>query len=247
MVAIWDFIQLLFATVADVILLQAPAAVIGSEDRRWAVAVAIAVVSALSGLLGNAGLLAINRVRGFGIVITWGLVSLQTMVALVFQALVLWLSARAILDHGPDIGTVVRIVLLSTAPHWFAFLSITPFLGPLVERVLWAWTLATLWALMLYVGPGASSGWLVLLVVVVGWLASRLVATLLNPPVQWVRRTVWRTIMRRPLRSSARELLEAATPQVLASQHAPPTPEADAGHVLLGHRASEFEDEGSVR
>ena len=237
MATIWEFISLVIATAVDVMVLRPPVGVIDSTERRWLVALAIALAAALSGLLGNAGLLAINRVRGFGVLVTWGLVSAQTLVALVFQALVLWIAAWAILDEAPEVGVVVRIVLLSTAPLWFGVLAITPFVGPLIERVLWAWTLLTLWALMAHVLPSGTSRWLVLVVVVVGWLASRLVATLLNPPVQWVRRATWRGIMGRPLRSSATELLEAASPQLLASEHAPPTPATDAGHVLLGRPA----------
>ncbi|MGA4670970.1 hypothetical protein ACPCG0_14415 [Propionibacteriaceae bacterium Y1923] len=238
---LWEFIRLVFTTAGDVMTLRAPAEVIGATDQRWQVAVAIAVVAALSGLLGNAGFLAINRVRGLWVVAAWALASLQSLVALAFQGLVLWLAAWVALSDVPDVGSVVRVVLLSTAPLWFAVLAITPYLGPLVLRVLWAWQLLTLWGLMNYLLPDHYSDWGVLGVVVVAWLAATLVKMLLNPVVQWVRRALWRGVMRRPLRTSTRELLEASTPLPLVRQHAPPTRDSDEVHSMLGahHRGNQ--------
>lgn len=238
MATIWQFLHLVLVTAGDVVLLRAPDSVLNPDAMRWRVALAVAILAALSGLLGNAGLLAINRVRGLWVVVTWALVSLQNLIALAFQGLVLWCAAWVVINDVPDVGAVVRVVLLSTAPLWFEFLVITPYIGPMIERVLWGWQLLALWMLMDHLMPDGLSQWLVLLVVVVGWLVARLVAHLLSPVVQWLRRSLWRGIMRRPLRTSATELLAAATPQLLARHHAPPTPEADAGHGLLGSRHS---------
>ena len=238
MATIWQFLHLVLATAGDVMLLRAPDSVLDPDAMRWRVAFGIAVVAALSGLVGNAGLLAINRVRGLWVMVTWALVSLQNVIALAFQGLVLWCAAWIVLDDVPDVGAVVRVVLLSTTPLWFEFLVIAPFVGPMIERVLWGWQLLALWMLMAHLMPDGLSEWLVLVVVIVGWLVARLVAHLLNPVVQWLRRSLWRGIMRRPLRSNAQELLAAANPHLLARQHAPPTPEADAGHSLLGSRHS---------
>ncbi|MGA4506533.1 hypothetical protein ACQB6R_13375 [Propionibacteriaceae bacterium G1746] len=231
MTAIWHFIGLVFASAGDVMLLRPPAELLQGDEVRWGVAIAVVVVSAISGLVGKAGFLAINRVRGFGWVLTLLLVSLQTLVGLVFQGLVLWAAAWAIVNEPPDVGVVVKVVMLSTAPLWFSFFGVMPYLGTLVERVLWAWTLVTLWALMDHLLP-STAPWLVLVVVAVGWLVARLATMLLGAPLQWVRRTVWHAVMRRPLQPSARVLLDAASPQVLAQHHAPPTQAVDAGSVL---------------
>lgn len=233
-----EFLRLVFSTAGDIMALRAPETVLDEGQMRWGVAVAVAVLAALAGLIGNAGLVALNRVRGLWLLVTWVLVSLQALIALAFQGMVLWFAAWIILNDVPDVGAVVRVVLLSTAPLWFEFFAITPYLGPMVERVLWAWQLLALWMLMAHLLPDDLSEWMVLLVVVVGWLVARLVSHLLNPVVQWARRVMWRGIMRRPLRNSAQELLATADPQVLARHHAPPTPAADDGHSLLGSRSS---------
>lgn len=216
-----EFLRLLLHTWGQVATIDPSAEVLHGTHRRWSVAIGIAAVAALSGMVGRLGLLVINRVRGLGVLVAAGLSITQLLVAHIVEGLLLWGLTALVLGDAPSVGVVVRVLLLSAAPLWWSWLAITPFIGMLIERLLWAWTLATSWALMIHLLPGRSQ-WLVLAVVLGAWLVARVVATALNHPVHWVRNAIWKRLTGRPLRVSAAELLAEATPYTLAAEHSPP-------------------------
>lgn len=228
MAEFWAFLGLVVSTAGDVLAGRADAAVLADLDHRWGVAIAIACVAALSGMLGHAGLLAINRVGGFDLAVTWLLASVQLLVTLMFEALVLWVWLRVIVGAHMDLGVALRVVLLASAPLWFSFVGIAPYFGPLIGRVLWGWVLFALWGLLDVLVPQMPA-WQGLLVILTTWISARVIADLLDPAVQWVRRGIWHSVMRRPLRSSATELLAAGTARTIARDHAPPGPQTPGG------------------
>lgn len=216
---VWAWLALVVGAARDVSLLRTTPEMI---TGRWSVPIGIAVVAALSGLVGKAGLLVVNqvRVRDFGI--TWLLESLRLLFAMALQGAVLWGCAHlALPQRAPDLAGVTHIVLYATAPLWFSAIAIAPYIGPLVERVLLGWVLVALWALMDAAMPQASA-WETLAVVLAGWLAYFLASRLLEPVTLWLQRGIWRRVMGRPLRMSAQELLAAASPRQLAEEHLPP-------------------------
>lgn len=221
-----DYLAQLWRTYLDVVTLTPAPELLHGTRWRWLLAVGIVVVSALSGLVGRAGLLAINRVRGAGVLAAWAMTSAQQVLAQALEGLVLWCVTALVLGDAPTVGAVVRVVLLSNAPLWWAWITITPFIGLLLERLLWVWTLLCTWGLMGHLMPARPSA-AVLAVVLAGWLASRLVAAVADAPTRWLRNAVWRRLMGRDLRASAAELLSEASPQVLAADLPPPGSHAD--------------------
>ena len=193
---------------------------VDGDTESWLVALAIAFVSAVSGMVAHAGFLAINRVQGRRLVAAAVLAFAQLLVALAFQGVVLWLCLLP-LGEVMSVGTIVRVVLLSTAPLWWGAIAIAPYVGPLVGRVLWAWTLIALVGQLGVLLPWERR-WQIVLVVAVAWLAARLAAALVDPPVQWVRRRVWRSVMGAPMVLSIDEQLVREAPVAVAQKLAPP-------------------------
>lgn len=195
----------------DVVRLRPAVGALTHHPVGWAVAIGVALTAALSGLVADAGWLAVNRVRGWSLAVAAALVSVRQLLGHTVQGLVVWAACWVLLDTVPAPGRVIELVLLSTAPLWFEALAIAPFVGLRFARVLQSWTLLTMWVLLQRLTGAAN--WPALAVVGLAWLLRLLVNALLGAAGTSLWARVWQLTMGRPVQDSAADLLDQAAPE----------------------------------
>lgn len=173
-------------------------------NASW-VAVTVAVLAGASTLLGNSVVLFLNRVRGVRFVLSLLFNGLGFVVLYAVQALIIAAVGYVVTGERLDIGTSTWAVLLATAPLVFGFFELIPYLGPGIARLLQAWGLIALWAIVevLY----QVDHWMALLIVGVGWGVMQLVSWLVSRPMAALGRVVWRLTTGLPTMVTARDLL----------------------------------------
>ncbi|MGJ6981136.1 hypothetical protein ACSDQ9_11515 [Aestuariimicrobium soli] len=190
-----------------------------STLRYWVVLLGVPLVAAFAGLLGDLGLLVINNIRGFGVAFAGLLTATQMVLTHATQAGLVWLVLLVTPGPTPPITTVLAVVLLSLAPLWFEWVGITPFLGPLFERLLHVWQFLVMWGLTAAV---IDHRWWSLVVVTVAWVARMVVWSLLRAPLSALRGAVWGRL------TGARRLLTASD---MMNQLAAPTAAGELVHT----------------
>lgn len=169
------------------------------------VAVTIAVLAGASTLLGNSVVLFLNRVRGWRFGISLLLNGLGFVALYVVQALVIAVVGYLVTGERLSLLLAAQAVLLSTAPLLFGFFELIPYLGTGIARVLQAWGVVALWAV---VGALYQVGrWTALLVTLLGWGAMQLLSWLLARPLTALGRWVWRLSTGNPTILTAKDLL----------------------------------------
>lgn len=174
--------------------------------HKTAVAVVIAMLAGSSTLIGNSVVLFINRVRGWRFAITVVLNGVAMVILYVVQAVMVALVAPLVVGNaGPGLGTVVRSVMLSSAPLIFGFLVLIPYLGPAIGRVLQAWSVVALWAVVsVAFDTDLVHG---LVITLIGWGAMQLVSWGLSRPMKAVTDKIWQLISGKPSLLSGNDLL----------------------------------------
>ncbi|MDQ7992336.1 MAG: hypothetical protein AAGC63_06245 [Propionicimonas sp.] len=172
---------------------------------QTAVAVTVAVLAGASTLLGNSVVLFLNRVRGwrFGVSLLMNGVSMVVLYAV--QALAIDVVGYLVTGNRVQADIAVKAVLLATAPLILGFFELIPYLGPGIARILQAWGLVALWAVVatLY----AVDRWTALLITLVGWALMQLLSWALARPMSAVGRWIWRLVTGRPTMLTAGDLL----------------------------------------
>lgn len=184
-----------------------------AENTRWLaddpnaswVAVTVAILAGASTLLGNSVVLFLNRVRGVRFTLSLLFNGLGFVVLYAVQALIIAVVGYLVTGQRLDVGMSTWAVLLATAPLVFGFFELIPYLGPGIARILQAWGLIALWAIVevLY----QVSHWTALLIVGVGWGAMQLVSWLLSRPLAVMGQAVWRLVTGLPTMVTAQDLL----------------------------------------
>lgn len=177
-----------------------------ADDRNAAwVAVTIAILAGASTLLGNSVVLFVNRVRGVRFAISLLINGVGFVVLYAVQALIIAVVGYLVTGERLDLGTSTWAVLLATAPLVFGFFELIPYLGPGIARLLQAWGLIALWAVVdvLY----QVGHWRSLLIVGAGWGAMQLVSWLLSRPLAALGALVWRLTTGLPGMVTAHDLL----------------------------------------
>ncbi len=198
-----EFMRSVARQVMDALLLR-PDLGASPTHVEW-VSVTLALLVGASILAGQSAVLAINKVRGpsyFFLLLSMGL----RVAAIVFcVATVLWVLGLLTGTHVP-FTVMAHAVLLAISPGIFAFLVIMPGLGPLLGRVLVAWSFVILWN---------TTGQMFAVNVAYAFLLSLTAAaitlgvtTVLSGPVGRLRDAAWHRLTGRELRRSSRELLE---------------------------------------
>lgn len=170
-----------------------------------AVAATVAALAGASTLLGNSVVLFLNRVRGWRFAVTVLLNGVAMVLLYVLQALVIWAIGPLIVGSSPPLLTVLRAVMLATAPMVFGFLGLIPYAGPGITRLLQAWGVLTLWQVVAIIFPGGLLG--SLSVTLAGWGVMQLLSWSLSRPVAWVGDRIWRILTGTPSMMTGRDLL----------------------------------------
>jgi hypothetical protein len=202
-----EFVGDLFATIGMVLGMDSSqAAWFESLPDKSAIAITIAVLAGVSTLIGNSVVLFINRVRGWRFAVTLLLNGVAMVLLYIVQALVIVLVAPPIVgSDGPGTWIVVRSVMLSSAPLVFGFLVLIPYLGPAIGRVLQAWSVVALWAVVAVVFVTDVGHALV--VTLIGWGVMQLASWGLSRPMKWIGDRIWQLVSGRPSMLSGTDLL----------------------------------------
>jgi hypothetical protein len=170
-----------------------------------AVAVTVALLAGASTLLGNSVVLFLNRVRGwrFGVSLLMNGVSMVVLYAV--QALAIAVVGYLVTGNRVQPDLAVMAVLLATAPLILGFFELIPYLGPGIARILQAWGLVALWAVVaaLY----GVDRWTALFITLVGWGLMQLLSWALSRPISAVGRWIWRLVTGHATMLTAGDLL----------------------------------------
>ncbi|MFT4296005.1 MAG: hypothetical protein QM582_11405 [Micropruina sp.] len=203
---VWRYLSGMFELIGRAYRLDS-AALGWVRDHPFAIwlAVGVALLAAISLMTGHAVVLLLNRITGWrfaaGLLLsaTW-LVALHAV-----ESLVLWGLGSLFSGREVPYPTVLAGVLVATAPQVWGFLTLTPYLGPAISRLLSAWSAIVLWAVT--TGTFDIGRWPALAVVGASWLLMHLLSTLCAP---WLSRAMAALFERRtgrPFRVSGTDVL----------------------------------------
>lgn len=183
-------------TVADVVI----------AEGNWIPVITIAVVAALSTLIGHSVVLFVNRLRGWALAFSLLVSIVGLLGSLLIEGLILWGLGRLVFDAPRTPLEVTKVVILSAAPLVFGFLTAIPLLGPAISRLLSIWSLLVLWAVVGALYP--SGPWVAAGMVLAAWLGMLLLNHLLGPALANLRDRMWRAVSGGPLHPDTTFLLE---------------------------------------
>jgi hypothetical protein len=132
----------------DAILSLDPAAIHAVQTAPGALSVAIWILllGTLSDVLGDSPLLFINRMRPGRFAAAVGIEAVLSVVRVAIWILSFWVLVNVLHLGSASLADVVLVVGLGYAPMLLSFLVLIPFLGPVIGRILHAWTLVTILA-----------------------------------------------------------------------------------------------------
>lgn len=183
-----------------------------APGASWVPVILIALVAAVATLLGQSVVLFVNRIRRWQLVFSLLFVVLGVLGSHLMEGVLLWGLSHLVLDDPFTVLEVTKVVILSSAPFAFAFLTAIPLLGPGLNRLLSIWSLLVLWAVVaatFEAGPWAAAG-----LVLVSWVGKLVLGNLSGPVLAGLRDRLWRRMTGRPLHMDTNFLLElGARPQ----------------------------------
>lgn len=189
---------------------------LNARPDAFAICVTVAVLAGASTLAGNSAVLFLNRVRGLRFAFSLALNGLAMVLLYALQAAVVWLLGPLVTGHTQEWSLVLRGVMLSTAPLAFGVLSLAPYIGPAIARLLQGWGAVVLW--MIVGGLYDVGGWPALGVTLGAWAVMQLASWAFAKPVAAIGNRAWRLISGRPLMLTGQDLLSGQPFLPLAQQ-----------------------------
>jgi len=189
-------------------------------NAGW-VAFGVVMIAGISLLLGQSVILFLNQVKPGRFVVSLLINGFLFVVGWVVWSAAVWAIGSVLLETQPRFVVVLRLIALSYAPFVFGFFILMPYLGPFVQRLLFAWSFLV--ALRAVAYTFQVGFWPALLCVGLGWLLLMVVTATIGRPVVWVRNWVWHRITGSPMDASAYELLQ----QFALEQSSPATPKGE--------------------
>ncbi len=168
----------------------------------------IALVAGVSTLLGHCAVLFINRVRGVRFLAMLLVGGIFLTLLYTIQALILWVVAGPITQHGMHLTDLLAVTLSSTAPLAYGFLVFIPYLGVLIGRILQGWSAICLW--LLVTAAMETSWWQALIATGLAWGIMQLASRLLGHPIAYLTGRVWTLVTGRPAILGPRDMLAGA-------------------------------------
>lgn len=167
----------------------------------------IAVLCGASALLGQSVVLFLNHVRPGRFVISLILNGFILAISFISWGIAIWLLGSLLTPTPPTLGVTLRMVGLATAPFIFGFLGLVPYLGDVIARVLYVWSLLIMVRAVEFTFqlPYLQA----VLVVGAGWLLLLLVSNTIGRPVVALRNLVWSRVVGTPQYASVQDLLTA--------------------------------------
>jgi hypothetical protein len=108
------------------------------------------------------------------------------------KCIVLWLVAWLVFNAPASLGPASRIVLLSTAPFVFGFFVLVPYVGPILSRVLYVWSMII--AVAAVEVAFHLSFMAALACVGLGWLVMLVLTSTVGRPIVAIRNRAWQRV-----------------------------------------------------
>ncbi|MCL4857819.1 MAG: YIP1 family protein [Caldilineaceae bacterium] len=197
--SVWRAIQLGLRLQPDVVQIAET-----HPNATW-IAFGVVMVAGVSVLLGQSVILFLNQVRPGRFIMSLVSNGVLLVVGWVVWSATVWGTGQWLFTEQPDFAVVLRLTGLSYAPLVYGFLILMPYLGPFVQRLLYAWSLII--ALRAVAFAFQVGFWPALLCVGLGWLLLMLLTATIGRPIVTVRNWVWHRITGTPMDASAHELL----------------------------------------
>lgn len=198
--SVWRAIQLGLELQPDVIEIAER-----HPNASW-VAVGIVMAAGISLLLGQSVILFLNQVKPGRFVVSLVSNGIVLVIGWVLWSASVWVIGRWLFAEKPTFEMALTLIGLSYAPLVFGFLILTPYLGPFVQHLLYAWSfIISLRAVSLIFQVGY---WPALLCVGTGWLLLMLLTATIGRPVVAFRNWAWHRITKTPKGAPAHELLK---------------------------------------
>lgn len=177
-----------------------------AHPRALAIAIGVALLAGVSTLLGNSGVLLLNRIRGYRFWFSIALNAAALVLLYAVQSVATWLVGLVVAGpQGPSLYDVTVAVMLSTGPLAYGFLALIPFVGPGIARGLQVWSFLSLWVLST---AGYGRGlWAGLLIAGVGWGVMQVLAWAFSRPVTWLGDRFWQLMTGRPSLLTGHDIL----------------------------------------
>lgn len=168
-------------------------------------ALGVALVAAVSTLLGHVAILVLNRLRGLHVLTSLLLTFAALLVLYSAQAVSTWAVASLLVSEPRPVKPLIIVAALAMAPQAFAFLTALPHFGLILGRFLEIWGFLIFWY---GVSQVFELRWFAALgVTLAGWLVMQLISRLLHRPISWVVARVWRLATGRPTMITSRDVL----------------------------------------
>lgn len=194
--------------VRDVWAFRLPDVLVDAPDDAWPIALGVAMLAALSTMIGHSVVYAINHVRGLRMVAAMALgvgysVALRLVMAVTI-AVLSW-AVTGVSAIGGEIG---YCYLLALAPLVLSFLIFVPHFGLFLGRVLEGWALLCMVALL---SPTLGVGmWAALGLAGGAWLVTQVLSRVLAGPLASVSSRLWSLATGHDTYLTARDILSGA-------------------------------------
>lgn len=213
--SVWRAIQLGMSFDPDVVR------IVETHPNAIGIALGVVMVAGISLLLGQSVILFLNQVSPGRFAVSLISNGVLLVVGWIFWSLVVWVIGNEIFDQDVHFGTMLALIGLSYAPLVFGFLILMPYLGPFVQRVLYAWSfIVALRSVEYLFGVGFFRA---LICVGIGWLLLMLLTSTIGRPLVALRNWVWHAITKTPLNTPLQETLK----QFALDQSQPVKPKGD--------------------
>jgi hypothetical protein len=174
-------------------------------NASW-IALGVVMTAGISILLGQSVILFANQVSPRRFVLSLISNGVLVVVGWIFWSVIVWLIGNWLFTQEPEFTLVLRLIGLSYAPLVFGFLVLMPYLGPFVNRVLYAWSFVI--ALRSIMFTFSVTFWQALLCVGIGWLMLMLLTATVGRPLVAIRNWFWYRVTRVSSSVSPKEFLE---------------------------------------
>jgi hypothetical protein len=186
-----DFIAAVWEALGLALALNPEAAkYVAVQPASIAVVITVALIAGVSLLIGQSVVLFLNRVPKSRFVITLLLNAVIYVANLVVWSTVIWVVSTFVLNATQPIGIGAMALLLSSAPFIFGFLVLAPYLGLIIVRVLYAWSL--LISIVLIETIYSINALQALVCVGLGWLLLLILNRTVGKPIVAVRDRLFR-------------------------------------------------------
>ncbi|MDO5500107.1 MAG: hypothetical protein Q4F67_10570 [Propionibacteriaceae bacterium] len=206
MLRLWDQLGHSWSLWLAALRLDPDVASVLDPHTTWFSVIAIAVVAGIATMAGQSVILFVNRIRGWALVFSLLFAIAGILASHLLEGLLLWALASMVFAEPRSVLEIVKVVILSSAPHAFQFLTAIPLLGPALDRLLSVWGLLVVWAVAWLVFPAGP--WAAAALVLVAWLGMLLIGNILGPVLAGLRDRIWRAVTGRPLHLDTLFLLE---------------------------------------